>query len=99
MRPWLRIEVCDSIPQGFTSSDVACYHPAKRTIWIIRRLPKLQFVWTLIHELGHWLLDLAGCRSNQHHHYDRLWKVLDPYPVNREALGIATNHSNFTAGR
>ena len=86
--PWLRIKVCDFIPQRFIVSDIACYHPRNRTIWIIRRLPKRQYIWALVHELGHWLLHLAGCRWNGQDRYYRMWTAPDPYPVNRKAAGL-----------
>lgn len=99
-RPWLRIKLCDFIPPQFTSSDVACYHPKTRTIWVIRRLPRAQLLWTPVHELGHWLIDLAGAGEGPHNRYDRFWMRFDPYPVSREALGLPNSKADtLTAPR
>ena len=97
-RPWLRVKVCDFIPERFVSSQIACYHPWHRTIWIIHQLPRAQFIWTMIHEIGHWLMDLAGAHDRHHDRYDRLWETWDPYPVNSKTRG-SQNPSNISPRR
>ena len=67
----MKIEFHESLPQWITSSDIAAYHPASRTIFIKRGLG-LNFIPTLIHELTHWLIHLFHLPESLHNKLDGL---------------------------
>ena len=59
----------DTLPEWITSSDIAAYHPASRTIHVRSglgwRLPRV-----LAHELTHWLIHVLRLPQNFHHRLD-----------------------------
>ena len=54
------------LPQWIISSDRGAYAPHTRTIYLRRGEP-----WTtLVHELGHWVIDIAGGGKRLHRVWD-----------------------------
>ena len=66
----MRLEWHDDLPQWITSSDVAAYHPASRTIHVRRGLGR-RLPGVLLHEMLHWLIDVAGLTEPWHRRLDR----------------------------
>ena len=53
----VKINFVDEIPQWITSSNIAAYHPAEKTIWIRNDLG-IKTVSVLLHEFLHYFIDI-----------------------------------------
>jgi hypothetical protein len=67
MRLFPKIKKCDDLPQWIISSDRAAYHPHSRTIY----LTSYRY---LMHELGHWVIDIFGGRKRAQNFYDNFFE-------------------------
>ena len=65
----LRIVFHPELPQWITSSDVAAYHPATRTIHMRRGLG-MGSAMVLVHELAHWAIHTLGLPEALHKRID-----------------------------
>ena len=64
-----RIQTHATLPQWITSSDIAAYHPATRTIHLRRGLG-WRTIPVLIHELTHWAIHALHLPETLHHRLD-----------------------------
>lgn len=77
----MKIKIVDEIPQWIIASDTAAYTPATRTIWIRKGLGTIGFVVCLLHELGHYFIDICGGKHSLQLRYDRIWlKIFGKWP-------------------
>ena len=66
-----RVEFHDELPQWITSSDEAAYGPWTRTIYIATcGRSKFSIIGSLLHELGHHLIEIAVGKPSWHYAYD-----------------------------
>jgi hypothetical protein len=65
----MRVRFHRTLPQWITSSDIAAYHPASRTIHIRRGLG-WRLVPVLAHELTHWAIHALHLPETLHHRLD-----------------------------
>ncbi len=69
----MKIKIVDELPQWIIASATAAYTPATRTIWIRKRLGILGFTSALVHELGHYFIDVCGGGEILQLRYEMLW--------------------------
>jgi hypothetical protein len=71
----MKIKLVNEIPQHYLSSDIACYVPSTKTIYI--RKENLT-VGVLIHELTHYFIDLLplpySTKDKMQIIFDKKWK-------------------------
>lgn len=91
----LTIKRSKELPQWIISSPRAAYHFSSRTIYIRADFTGTEYAEFLIHELGHWIIDLLTLRFNNHirhriqETYDELYRAIYQLPpdnrLNRRA--------------
>lgn len=72
-----RIEFHEELPEWITSSDEAAYGPCTRTIYLATgRYSKLRIAWSLLHELGHHIIEVVSGNPEWQYAYDDFYDLM-----------------------